>query len=76
MLARLPGARAKEVIHALQRAGFVAEPQKATSHLVLRHPLTRRTTSVPIHSAELPRWLLKKIIKDAGLSEDQFRLFL
>jgi predicted RNA binding protein YcfA (HicA-like mRNA interferase family) len=76
MLARLPGARAKEAIHALQRAGFVAERQKATSHLILRHPLTKRTTSVPIHSQELPRWLLKKIIKDAGLSEDQFRSLL
>jgi len=76
MFARLPGARAKEVIHALERAGFVADPQKATSHLMLRHPLTKRTTSVPIHSAELPRWLLKKIIRDAGLTEDQFRAFL
>jgi len=28
---------------------------------------------VPVHSKELPRWLLKKIIKDAVLSEDQFR---
>lgn len=76
MFARLPGARAKEVIHALERAGFVADPQKATSHLILRHPLTKRTTSVPIHSAELPRWLLKKIIKDSGLTEDQFRAIL
>ena len=76
MLARLPGARAKEIIRALEHAGFVREPQKATSHVVLRHPLTKRTTSVPIHSKELPRWLLKKIIKDAGLSEDEFRSFL
>ena len=76
MLARLPGARAKEVIHALERAGFVAEPQKATSHVILRHPRTKRTTSVPVHSKELPRWLMKKIIKDAGLSEDQFRPYL
>jgi predicted RNA binding protein YcfA (HicA-like mRNA interferase family) len=76
MFARLPGTRAKEVIHALRRAGFVAEPQKATSHLILRHPLTKRTTSVPIHSQELPRWLLKKIIKDAGLTEDEFRALL
>ena len=66
MLARLPGARAKEVIRALERAGFVAEPQKATSHVVLRDPLSKRMTTVPIHSKELPRWLLKKIIKDAA----------
>jgi predicted RNA binding protein YcfA (HicA-like mRNA interferase family) len=60
---------------ALQRARFVADPQKATSHVLLRHPLSKRMTTVPIHSKELPRWLLKKIIKDAGLTEDQFRKF-
>ena len=26
-----------------------------------------------MHSNELPRWLLKKIIKEAGLTEDEFR---
>ena len=76
MLARLPGARAKEVIRALERAGFVREPKKATSHVLLRHPATKRTTVVPIHSKELPRWLLKKIIKDAGFTEDEFRRLL
>ena len=33
-------------------------------------------TTVPMHPGDLPRWLLKKIIKDAGLSEDQFRSLL
>jgi mRNA interferase HicA len=76
MLARLPGARAKEVIRALERAGFVRLGQNATSHLILRHLITKRLTVVPIHSKELPRWLLKKIIKDAGLSENDFRSLL
>ena len=39
----------------------------------MRNPETERTTVVPVHSSELPRWLLKKIIKDAGLSENEFR---
>ena len=43
------------------------------SHITLRNPETKRTTVVPMHSAELPRWFMKKIIKDAGLSEDEFR---
>jgi len=76
MLARLPGVRAKQVIKALEKAGFIYERQNSTSHVLLRHPTTKRTTVIPIHSKELPRWLLKKIIKDAGLSEDQFRHFL
>jgi predicted RNA binding protein YcfA (HicA-like mRNA interferase family) len=58
MLARLPGAKAKEVIRALEGAGFIAGPQKATSHVVLRDPLS------------------KKIIKDASLTEDEFRELL
>ena len=75
MLARLPGARAKEVIKALERAGFLFERQQG-SHATYRHPQTKRTTVVPVHSKELPRWLLKKIIKEAGLTEDQFREML
>jgi len=75
MLARLPGARAKQVIAALEKSGFIFERQKG-SHVTLRNPDTRCTTVVPVHSAELPRWLLKKIIKDAGLSEDLFRSLL
>jgi predicted RNA binding protein YcfA (HicA-like mRNA interferase family) len=76
MLARLPGATAKQVIRTLQRAGFVADPRKATSHVALRHPLSKRTTTVPIHSKELPRGLVKKIIKDVGLTEEEFRKLL
>ena len=35
-----------------------------------------RTIVVPLHSRDLPRWLLKKIIKDAGLDQDRFRALL
>lgn len=75
MSGRLPGVRAKEVIKALERAGFEFQRQTG-GHVSLRHPETERTTVVPVHSRELPRWLLKKIIKDAGLSENEFRELL
>jgi predicted RNA binding protein YcfA (HicA-like mRNA interferase family) len=76
MLARLPGVRAKQLIRALEKAGFTVERQNSTSHVLMRNPRSKRTTVVPIHSKELPRWLLKKIIKDAGLDEEQFRSLL
>ena len=75
MLARLPGLRAKEIIAVLENAGFEIQRQKG-SHVTLRNSETGRTTVVPMHSAKLPRWLMKKIIKDAGLSEDAFRALL
>jgi mRNA interferase HicA len=75
MSGRLPGVRAKEIIRALEQAGFEFQRQTG-GHVSLRHPDTGRTTVVPVHSRELPRWLLKKIIKDAGLSENEFRELL
>jgi predicted RNA binding protein YcfA (HicA-like mRNA interferase family) len=71
-MARLPNVRAKEIIKALQRAGFEVQRQKG-SHTSLRHPRSGLTTTVPLHPSEFPRWLLKHIIKDAGLTEDEFR---
>jgi predicted RNA binding protein YcfA (HicA-like mRNA interferase family) len=72
MFARLPGVLAKDIVRALERAGFEFDRQKG-SHVTLRHPVTMRTTVVPMHGGEFPRWLLKRIIKEAGLTEDQFR---
>lgn len=72
MFARLPGVRAKELIRALEKAGFDILRQKG-SHVVMHDEARDKTVTVPVHSSELPRWLLKKIIKDAGLSEDEFR---
>ena len=63
------------VVKALERGGFVFDHQQG-SHAFYRHPQTKRTTVVPIHSKELPRWPLKKIIKEAGLTEDEFRELL
>lgn len=71
----MPGVRAKELISTLEKAGFEFQRQSG-GHVSLRHPDTVRTVVVPVHSRELPRWLLKKIIKDAGLSEDEFRRLL
>jgi predicted RNA binding protein YcfA (HicA-like mRNA interferase family) len=46
------------------------------SQITLRNPLTDKTVLVPMHSGELKRWLPVKIIKDAGLNEDEFRSFI
>ncbi len=75
MLARLPGMRAKHLLAALQKARFDVIRQKG-SHITLHNPVTDKTVVVPMHPGDFPRWLLKKIIKDAGLNEDEFRSFI
>ena len=74
MFARLPGATASELARALEKAGFAIIRQKG-SHITLYNPETDKTT-LAMHPDELPRWLFKKIIKDSGLTEDEFRHFL
>jgi predicted RNA binding protein YcfA (HicA-like mRNA interferase family) len=62
---------AREVLAKLLRAGFV-ETRQTRSHKVLRDP-DGRQTYVAMHLGTLPTGTFRKILKQAGLSEEQFR---
>jgi predicted RNA binding protein YcfA (HicA-like mRNA interferase family) len=62
---------AREVLAKLIRAGFI-EVRQTGSHKVLRHP-DGRQTYVAMHPGTLPTGTFRKILKQAGLSEEQFR---
>lgn len=62
---------AREVLAKLLRAGFV-EVRQSGSHKILRHP-DGRQTYVAMHPGSLPTGTFRKILKQAGLSEDDFR---
>jgi predicted RNA binding protein YcfA (HicA-like mRNA interferase family) len=74
-MTRLPTLHIRKIIQALERGGFVFDRQTG-SHLIMRHPITRQTTCVPKHGKDLKRSLMKEILKQAGLSEDEFRKLL
>ena len=67
-MSKLPRLSGKEVIKALFRIGFRVMAQK--KHVVLRHEDGRRVT-VPLHP-ELDRGTLLAIIKQAGLTREEF----
>ena len=62
---------AREVLDRLRRAGFVAVRQ-AGSHKVLRHA-DGRQTYVAMHPGTLPTGTFRKILKQAGFTEEEFR---
>jgi predicted RNA binding protein YcfA (HicA-like mRNA interferase family) len=62
---------AREVLAKLLRYGFV-EVRQSGSHKVLRHP-DGRQTYVAMHPGTLPTGTFRKILKQAGLSEEEFR---
>lgn len=69
---RLPALTAREVIRALERAGF-RESRTSGSHLRLIHmsdPV--RKVTVPVHSGALKRGTMRAIIAQAGLTVEEF----
>ena len=70
-MARLPTITSREMVAALKRAGFLEDDQRG-SHLRLWHPTRRLVTTVPIHPGDLPRPLVKAILKQAGIGEVEF----
>ena len=71
-MTRLPTLSPKKVLQALERGGFELHHSRG-GHLYLLHPITQRSTTIAIHSGDISRGLLKQILKQAGLTENQFR---
>lgn len=70
-MSRLRPARPAQVASVLEKAGFVLIRQSG-SHAVFRHPDGRWTT-VPQHRGkDLGKGILRKILKDAGWSVEEF----
>lgn len=68
---RLPQVTSKEIIRALERLGFVVRRQTG-SHIILRHPVSQAIATVPFHNRDIKRGLLFGIIKQAGITQQDF----
>ena len=70
-MSKLPIVKAAKLEKILLQLGFVYQRQKG-SHVFYRHPDGRYTT-IPHHpSKELPRELIRTILKQINLSTDEF----
>jgi predicted RNA binding protein YcfA (HicA-like mRNA interferase family) len=73
MTGRLPSLKAVAVIRALQRGGFEIVRSVGSHHRLVHASDPRRATTVPVHKGrDLPRPMLRAIIRQAGLTEEQF----
>ena len=74
-MTRLPRLKGKEVVRALQRAGFRVARTRG-SHVFLAH-VDGRVPTVPVHAAEiLGPGLLRTILRDVEMSTEQVTEFL
>jgi predicted RNA binding protein YcfA (HicA-like mRNA interferase family) len=68
-MSRLPVCSAPDAVRAFRKIGYEVDHQTG-SHMILRHPSGRRLT-VPNHR-ELAKGTLRALIRDAGLTKEQF----
>jgi predicted RNA binding protein YcfA (HicA-like mRNA interferase family) len=72
----LPVVSAKKALKALESVGFFVHHVKG-SHHVLRHRTDReRRIVIPLHNKDLKPGTLHRIIKDAGMSVEDFTVLL
>jgi predicted RNA binding protein YcfA (HicA-like mRNA interferase family) len=71
-MTRLPSLKAREVMRALERAGFICVRSKG-SHRIFEHPHhPERRTVVADHRGDVPRGTLRDIIEQAGFTVEEF----
>jgi len=68
-MSRLPVLKSRDIISALERAGFQEHRQKG-SHKIFKKEHLRVT--VPVHPRDLKRGTVRSIIEQSGLEEDEF----
>ena len=69
---RLPTLTPRKVLQVLEGAGFV-RVRASGSHQIYEHPdRPSRIVPVPVHARDLKRPMLRQIIRQSGLTEEEF----
>jgi len=68
-MSKLPVCSGQDAVHAFGKLGYLLDHQTG-SHVILRHPNLRRLT-VPNHR-ELAKGTLRTLIREAGITKEQF----
>jgi predicted RNA binding protein YcfA (HicA-like mRNA interferase family) len=69
---RMPQVTSRELIKFLMSQGFVQDRQSG-SHITLWHEQRHISITVPVHTgAEIGRGLAARILKDAGLTTEDY----
>lgn len=75
-MASLPVVKPKEVINALLRGGFYLHHQTGSHARLIHKTRADLRVTVPIHSRDIPKGTLRRIIAQAGLTVEEFLLLL
>ena len=71
-MGRLAGFKHKEIISKLRSAGFKFDRQPKGSHEIWYSSKTKIRITIPNHPGDMPEGTLNAIVKQAGLTVEQF----
>jgi predicted RNA binding protein YcfA (HicA-like mRNA interferase family) len=71
-MGRLAGFKYREITKRLKTLGFLFDRQAAGSHEIWFNSETNRYTTIPNHPGNLPEGALKAILKQAGITTEDF----
>jgi len=71
-MGRLSGFRYRQIIKRLKTFGFEFFRHAAGSHEIWHNPVTKRFTTIPNHPGDMPEGTLRAILKQAGITPEDF----
>lgn len=71
-MGRLAGFRYRQVAKRLKKFGFAFDRQAAGSHEIWYNNQSDRYTTLPNHPGDMPEGTLRAILKQAGISPEDF----
>jgi predicted RNA binding protein YcfA (HicA-like mRNA interferase family) len=75
-MSRLPRVTARQVLSALQRAGFFIVRSKGSHHFLQHRDDPTRRTVISVHTGDMPQGTVRDILKQAGITREEFLNFL
>lgn len=71
-MGKLSGFKYREIVKILKLFGFEFYRQAAGSHEIWHNPKTKRFTTIPNHTGDMPEGTLRAILKQADINPEDF----
>lgn len=71
-MGRLSGFSYRQIVKILKKFGFEFYRQAAGSHEIWHNPNTKRFTTIPNHTGDMPEGTLRAILKQAMIDTEEF----
>ncbi len=71
-MGRLSGFPYRQIIKILKIFGFEFYRQAAGSHEIWHNPISKKFTTIPNHSGDMPEGTLRAILKQADIDPEDF----